>query len=64
MTRCVRLPAERFSHACVFNILVCGETLDEHCDHLDGDVLHQAGQSDGWVKGGVCEKEIDQLNHS
>lgn len=58
MIRCVTLPAECFSHACIFDVLVCGETLDEHCDHLDWDVLDQAGQSDGWVKGGVCKKNM------
>ena len=50
------LPAEGFSHAGVFHIVVCGETLDQHGDHLDRDVLHQAGQGDGGVKGGVCQK--------
>lgn len=49
------LPAERFSHARVFDILVCGETLDEHGDHLDGDVLDQAGKGDGGLKSGVCK---------
>lgn len=38
--------------------MVRGETLDEHGDHLDGDVLHQAGQSDGGVEGGVCKESI------
>ncbi len=55
MIRCGSLPAECFSHACIFDIMVCGETLDKHCDHLHRDVLNQAGQSDGWVKGGVCK---------
>lgn len=64
MTRCARLPAECFSHACVFDIMVRGETLDKHVDHLDGDVLDQAGQSNGWVKGGVCKKNDQSRNGS
>lgn len=64
MIGCERLPAEGFSHAGVFHIVVRGETLDQHGDHLDGDVLHQAGQGDGGVKGGVCQKSTRvQLLH-
>lgn len=55
------LPAECFSHACVLDIVVCGETLDKHCDHMDGDVLDQAGQSNGWVKGRVCNKDKTEM---
>lgn len=62
MIRCERSPAECFSHACIFDIVVCGETLDEHRDHLDGDVLHQAGQSNGGVKGGVCKNINERRN--
>lgn len=56
MTKCARLPAECFSHACIFDILVCGETLDKNCYHLDRDVLDQAGKGNGWVKRGVCKE--------
>lgn len=54
MTECAIEPAESFRHARIFDILVCGETLDKNCDHLHRDVLHEAGQRDGWVKGGIC----------
>lgn len=51
--RCLRLPAERFRHTRILHILVCSEALDEHCDHLHRNVLDEAGQSNGWIKGGV-----------
>lgn len=51
-------PAECFSHVCVSDVLVCGEALDKHCDHLDRDMLNQAGQCNGWVEGRVCDKQI------
>lgn len=60
MTECVGLPAERFSHAGIFDILVCGETLDKDCDHLHRDVLDQAGQSNGRVKRWVCKKRAKE----
>lgn len=44
-------PAERLGHAGVFDVLVSGEALDEDCDHLQRDVLHQTGQSDGRLTG-------------
>lgn len=37
-------PAECFSHADIFDILVCGEAFDKHCNHLDWDMLDQTGQ--------------------
>lgn len=52
---CGVLPAEGFSHACILDILVCGEALDEHCDHLHGDVLNQTGKSNRWVERRVCK---------
>lgn len=54
---CVTLPAECFSHACIFDVLVCSEALDEHCDHLHRDVLHQTGKSNRWVKRRVCKRK-------
>lgn len=50
---CLRLPAEGLCHACILHILVCGEALDENCDHLHRNMLDEAGQSNGWIKGGV-----------
>lgn len=49
----LRLPAERFRHTRIPHILVCGKAFDKHCDHLYRNMLDEAGQSNGWIKGGV-----------
>lgn len=46
-------PAECLCHTGVFDVLVSCEALDEDCDHLERDVLHQACQSNGGFKGSI-----------
>lgn len=56
------LPAKRFRHTRILHILVCGEAFDEHCDHLHRNVLDEAGQSNGWIKGGVWKGNVKKFN--